>query len=125
MSDGSGKRRIGKNHTLVTAGEFFLDLIFYDLDRLPKLGEELKTERFALLAWRGSRNLGLSRLPAGPSDPAGYGLGGLSVGQGSPGAATRFRSRFRLVEDRIGHNIWAHGGGVDQGRPLFFDFSGG
>ncbi len=47
MSDGSGKRRIGKNHTLVTAGEFFLDLIFYDLDRLPKLGEELKTEHFA------------------------------------------------------------------------------
>ncbi len=32
---------------LVTAGDFFLDLIFYDLDRLPELGEELKTEQFA------------------------------------------------------------------------------
>ncbi len=32
---------------LVTAGEFYLDLIFYDLERPPQLGEELKTDRFA------------------------------------------------------------------------------
>jgi sugar/nucleoside kinase (ribokinase family) len=32
---------------LVTAGEAFEDLIFYDLPRLPRTGEELKTQRFA------------------------------------------------------------------------------
>ena len=32
---------------LVTAGEAFEDLIFYDLPRLPRAGEELKTSRFA------------------------------------------------------------------------------
>ena len=34
--------------TLICAGEFFLDLIFFDLARLPELGEELKTDNFAL-----------------------------------------------------------------------------
>jgi sugar/nucleoside kinase (ribokinase family) len=32
---------------LVTAGEAFEDLVFYDLPRLPRPGEELKTSRFA------------------------------------------------------------------------------
>jgi ribokinase len=32
---------------LITAGEAFEDLIFYDLPRLPRAGEELKTNRFA------------------------------------------------------------------------------
>lgn len=32
---------------LVTAGEFFLDLVFYDLESLPDFGEELKTDNFA------------------------------------------------------------------------------
>jgi sugar/nucleoside kinase (ribokinase family) len=41
---------IGSLHVraeLVTAGEAFEDLIFYDLPRLPRAGEELKTSRFA------------------------------------------------------------------------------
>ena len=32
---------------LVCAGEFFTDLIFFDLDELPSLGQETKTENFA------------------------------------------------------------------------------
>lgn len=32
---------------LVVFGEFFLDLIFYDLPRVPRMGEEVKTARFA------------------------------------------------------------------------------
>ncbi len=32
---------------LITVGEAFEDLIFYDLPRLPRAGEELKTSRFA------------------------------------------------------------------------------
>ncbi len=32
---------------LVCAGEFFTDLIFFDLDLLPRLGQEIKTENFA------------------------------------------------------------------------------
>ena len=31
----------------MTVGEAFEDLIFYDLPRLPRVGEELKTSRFA------------------------------------------------------------------------------
>ena len=34
---------------LVVFGEFYLDLIFYDLPDLPRLGEEVKTHRFAEL----------------------------------------------------------------------------
>jgi len=33
---------------LVTAGEFFFDFIFYNLPRLPRMGEELVTDNFAL-----------------------------------------------------------------------------
>lgn len=33
---------------LIAAGEFFFDLIFYKLDRLPGMGEELVTRDFAL-----------------------------------------------------------------------------
>ena len=33
---------------LVCAGEFFTDLIFFGLERLPTLGEEIKTESFAV-----------------------------------------------------------------------------
>lgn len=33
---------------LITAGEFYFDLIFHRLPRLPRLGEELKTENFSL-----------------------------------------------------------------------------
>ncbi len=33
---------------LVCAGEFFTDLIFFDLDRLPTLGQEIKTDNFAV-----------------------------------------------------------------------------
>ncbi len=32
---------------LVVFGEFFLDLVFYDLPRPPRMGEEVKTESFA------------------------------------------------------------------------------
>lgn len=34
---------------LVVFGEFYIDLIFYDLPDLPRLGEEVKTHRFAEL----------------------------------------------------------------------------
>src|SRR5437588_5813457 len=34
---------------LIIFGEFYLDLIFYDLPDLPRLGEEVKTSRFAEL----------------------------------------------------------------------------
>ena len=33
---------------LVCAGEFFTDLIFFDLERLPRLGQEIKTDDFAI-----------------------------------------------------------------------------
>lgn len=42
----STERENNRRRPLVTAGEFFLDLIFYDLERLPVLGEELKTDCF-------------------------------------------------------------------------------
>jgi len=33
---------------LVVFGEFFLDLVFYDLPRVPAMGEEVKTAQFAM-----------------------------------------------------------------------------
>ena len=45
MASSSGSR----GPTLVVVGEFFLDLIFYALPDLPRLGEEVKTRHFAQL----------------------------------------------------------------------------
>lgn len=36
-----------KNRNLLVFGEFFLDLVFYDLPEIPRLGEEVKTASFA------------------------------------------------------------------------------
>jgi sugar/nucleoside kinase (ribokinase family) len=36
-----------RSRGLVVFGEFFLDLVFYDLPRVPKMGEEVKTASFA------------------------------------------------------------------------------
>lgn len=39
--------RVPTERNLVVFGEFFLDLVFYNLPRLPRMGEEVKTESFA------------------------------------------------------------------------------
>jgi sugar/nucleoside kinase (ribokinase family) len=48
-SSGASRRpaAVERRVHLVTAGEAFEDLIFYDLPRLPRAGEELKTSRFS------------------------------------------------------------------------------
>lgn len=38
---------IQRQRNLVVFGEFFLDLVFYNLPRVPRMGEEVKTEKFA------------------------------------------------------------------------------
>ena len=43
MSPGSAP----KDRGLVVFGEFFFDLVFYDLPRIPRMGEEVKTASFA------------------------------------------------------------------------------
>lgn len=40
--------RPANSEVLVCAGEFFTDLIFFDLDHLPRLGTETKTDTFAI-----------------------------------------------------------------------------
>jgi sugar/nucleoside kinase (ribokinase family) len=45
---------------LMMAGEFFFDLIFHHLPRLPRLGEELKTDNFALALGGGAVNTALT-----------------------------------------------------------------
>lgn len=42
--------------SLIAAGEFFFDLIFYRLDRLPHMGEELVTSNFCLTLGGGAPN---------------------------------------------------------------------
>jgi sugar/nucleoside kinase (ribokinase family) len=44
MTSGSARTHRG----LVVFGEFFLDLVFYNLPRVPRMGEEVKTESFAI-----------------------------------------------------------------------------
>src|SRR5919204_1166233 len=41
------RSRARKRASLVVFGEFFLDLIFYDLPDAPRMGEEVKTGSFA------------------------------------------------------------------------------
>lgn len=38
---------VRSNRGLVVFGEFFFDLVFYDLPRVPRMGEEVKTASFA------------------------------------------------------------------------------
>jgi sugar/nucleoside kinase (ribokinase family) len=38
---------VGLARGLVVLGEFFVDLVFYDLPNAPRMGEEVKTRRFA------------------------------------------------------------------------------
>lgn len=45
---GVKKSTSSRAHKLVVLGEFFLDLVFYDLPSVPRLGEEVKTTRFAI-----------------------------------------------------------------------------
>ncbi|HET9698489.1 MAG TPA: carbohydrate kinase family protein [Terriglobales bacterium] len=40
--------------SLIAAGEFFFDLIFYKLERLPRMGEELVTPNFTLVLGGGA-----------------------------------------------------------------------
>lgn len=46
--------------TLIAAGEFFFDLIFYKLDRLPRMGEELVTSNFSLALGGGAVNTAIA-----------------------------------------------------------------
>lgn len=47
-STASNRSEEGRLPDLFTAGEFYFDLIFYGLPALPRLGEELNTNNFAL-----------------------------------------------------------------------------
>ena len=46
--------------TLIAAGEFFFDLIFFKLQRLPRMGEELVTPNFALALGGGAVNTAIA-----------------------------------------------------------------
>jgi ribokinase len=50
---------------LVTVGEAFDDFIFYDLPRLPRPGEELKTSRFSRVPGGGAITTALTAVTAG------------------------------------------------------------
>jgi sugar/nucleoside kinase (ribokinase family) len=50
---------------LVTAGEFYFDLIFHRLAHLPRLGEELKTNNFALALGGGAVTTALTAAKLG------------------------------------------------------------
>lgn len=46
MTASRSKSQSRPGGVLVTAGEFYLDLIFYDLPHPPRMGQELKTDNF-------------------------------------------------------------------------------
>jgi sugar/nucleoside kinase (ribokinase family) len=46
--------------SLIAAGEFFFDLIFYQLESLPRMGEELVTPNFSLALGGGAPNTGIA-----------------------------------------------------------------
>src|SRR5215472_9772226 len=46
-SETRSRPRKSRRETLICAGEFFFDHIFYGLSELPRLGEELVTDNFA------------------------------------------------------------------------------
>lgn len=46
--------------SLIAVGEFFFDLIFHDLDRLPRMGEELFTHNFGFTLGGGAPNTGIT-----------------------------------------------------------------
>ena len=66
MASASGR----PSRRLVVFGEFYLDLIFYDLPNLPRLGEEVKTRRFAELPGGGLATTALVAAGLGTSTSA-------------------------------------------------------
>lgn len=66
MASSSGSR----GPALVVVGEFFLDLIFYALPDLPRLGEEVKTRHFAQLPGGGLATTSLVASRLGTSTAA-------------------------------------------------------
>ena len=61
---------------LVIFGEFYLDLVFYDLPALPRLGEEVKTRRFAELPGGGLATTALVAAGLGTATAAVTRVGG-------------------------------------------------
>ena len=88
---------------LLTVGEAFEDLIFLDLDRLPRPGEEVKTSRFvatvgggAVITAVAAARLGVSvRILSGLSDAACARLADRVGGGHQPETARRARMRLR------------------------------
>lgn len=66
---------------LIAAGEFFFDLIFYRLDRLPRMGEELVTPNFALALGGGAPNTAITAARLGRKVELAAVLGDTSLDQ--------------------------------------------
>ena len=70
---------------LVCAGEFFTDLIFFDLERLPSLGEEHRTGNFAISPGGGAAITRRRSSTSGVPDQIGHSLGRIPRWKPNPG----------------------------------------
>jgi sugar/nucleoside kinase (ribokinase family) len=82
---------------LIAAGEFFFDLIFYRLDRLPRMGEELVTPNFALALGGGAPNTAITAARLGRKVELAAVLGDTSLDQFAIGELKKNGVGTRLV----------------------------
>ena len=82
---------------LIAAGEFFFDLIFYRLERLPRMGEELVTPNFALALGGGAPNTAITAARLGRNVELAAVLGDTSLDQFAIGELEKNGVGTRLV----------------------------
>jgi ribokinase len=82
---------------LIAAGEFFFDLIFYRLQRLPRMGEELVTPNFALALGGGAPNTAITAARLGRKVELAAVLGDTSLDQFAIGELEKNGVGTRLV----------------------------
>src|SRR2546429_9669778 len=88
---------------LLIFGGFYLDLVFYDLPGVPRLGEEVKTRRFAELPGGGLATTALVAAGLGTATAAVTRVGGEA--SLSPTLQKLTRSRVSVEADGISSNI--------------------
>lgn len=88
--------------SLIAAGEFFFDLIFYRLESLPRMGEELVTQNFGLALGGGAPNTAITAARLGRKVELATVLGDTSLDQFAIEELAKEGIRPALIQQRHG-----------------------
>ena len=88
--------------SLIAAGEFFFDLIFYRLESLPRMGEELVTPNFSLALGGGAPNTAITAARLGRKVELAAVLGNTSLDRFAIEELAREGIQSKLIQQKSG-----------------------